>query len=113
MFCSIYSLLLWDIITSKYKERTGDDPLGHVVSLNVHRRHLDESQRAMVGAKIAQFEVGQNQYTAGSANLPTQLTAAEQLNVSERSIRTAKNIQKEGAPELIEAVDKGDVCTKH
>lgn len=40
-------------------EYHGEDPLGWVVSLNLHRRHLDESQRAIVAAKIANLGDGQ------------------------------------------------------
>jgi hypothetical protein len=41
-----------------YKEYKGVDPLGYVVSLNLKRRHLDESQRGMVAAKIATLPDG-------------------------------------------------------
>jgi N6-adenosine-specific RNA methylase IME4 len=79
-----------------------------VISLNLHRRHLNESQRAMVAKKIASLPVGANQY--GSANLPTQAEAAEMLNVSERSIRHAGKVQDSGVPELAEAVESGRVA---
>lgn len=96
------------------------DPLGYVISHNLHRRHLTESQRASVAAKLANMRIGDNQHSGGGANLPdllgeskpapvTVAQAAELLNVSERSVKTARKVQEHGAPELIAAVDEGKV----
>src|SRR6266436_1010415 len=41
------------------------DPIGFVLSANLHRRHLNEGQRAMVAAKLTSLEVGRNQHTKG------------------------------------------------
>lgn len=89
-------------------EYHGEDPLGWVVSLNLHRRHLDESQRAMVAAKIATLPKGANQHTA-PANLPTQPEAAALLNVSERTVRSARRVLDRGSGELVSAVESGRV----
>lgn len=89
-------------------EYDGDDPLAWVISLNLHRRHLDESQRAMVAAKIATLPKGANQHTA-PANLPTQPEAAALLNVSERTVRSARRVLDRGSGELVSAVESGRV----
>ena len=55
-------------------EPSTKDPTAAVVSLNLKRRYLDESQRAMIAAKLATLRRGDNQHTAiagtspGSAN---------------------------------------------
>lgn len=93
-------------------EYVGDDPLGFVISLNLKRRHLSESQRGMVAAKLAKLPHGGDRKSEQPANLPlgpTQAQAAELLNVSERTLRTAKVVQEEGAPELVAAVETGKV----
>lgn len=92
-----------------FDDYKGDDALQYVISLNLHRRHLNESQRAIVAARLANLELGSNQY-GGSANLPTQnisqAQASSMLNVSERSIRTAKEIIRNN-PEKVSAIEQG------
>jgi N6-adenosine-specific RNA methylase IME4/ParB-like chromosome segregation protein Spo0J len=86
-------------------EYEGEDPLGFVISLNLHRRHLNESQRSMVAAKLAKMPIGANQHSEG---LPIGRASAL-LNVGERSIARAKEVQEDGAPELVAAVEAGTV----
>ena len=91
-----------------YTEFTGADPLSFVLSKNLHRRHLSESQRAIAAAMIVDWERGINQATAGSANLPTR-RAAEKLSVSERAVTAARRVREHGSPELIDAIRAGKV----
>lgn len=88
------------------------DPLAFVISKNLKRRHLDESQRAMVAARLANMRQGERtdiKAAAPSANLPKvdQPTAAKTLSISERALRSARKVQEHGAPELVRAVDRG------
>ena len=105
-------------IEPSFTEYTGSEPLQHIVSLNLHRRHLSESQRAAVAAKIAnmersdtQFKSAETEEIGGSANLPnrkvSQSEAAKLLNVSERSVRSIKRIMRE-APEKVKEIEKGE-----
>lgn len=91
----------------------GDDPLGFVLSHNLHRRHLSNSQRAMIGAKIVDWERGMNQSTVGSADLQTRPVsageAARRLSISERAVMAAKRIRDHGAAELVAAITSGRV----
>jgi N6-adenosine-specific RNA methylase IME4 len=84
---------------------TGTDPLGYVISLNLKRRHLDESQRAMVAARLATLKLGANQHSEG---LPIG-RASELLHVGERTVARAREVQEHGAPELVQAVERGTV----
>jgi ParB-like chromosome segregation protein Spo0J len=85
----------------------GDDPVAYVISLNLHRRHLSESQRAVVATRLATLRIGDNQHAQVCA--PSQERAAELLNVSRRSVQSARQVVDCGAPELIGAVERGAV----
>jgi hypothetical protein len=87
----------------------GDDPLGFVVSMNLHWRHLTESQRSMVAATLANMRQGARTDMQPPAHVPEVSTAkaAETLNISERLVRHAKKVQAEARPEVIQAVETG------
>jgi len=52
-----------------FNEYEGNDPVGHVISLNCHRRHLTEGQRAAIAAELAKFKFGENQHTKEGASI--------------------------------------------
>ena len=85
------------------------DPVAFVVSLNLHRRHMNESQRAMVGARIATLTDGRPGKTA-SIEAVSQPEAADMLNVSRSGIQRARTVLEHGTPELAAAVDRGEVA---
>lgn len=80
-----------------------------VISLNLRRRHLSESQRAMVAARLANMRQGERTDLQPSAILPkvSQSDAATQLQVSERLVRSGVRVINNGTPELTCAVDIG------
>ncbi len=98
-------------VTAPTVEFDGDDAMAFVISLNLHRRHLNESQRAMVASKVASNSHGGDRRSDQAANLPveTQAKVAELLNVGERSVRHAVHVRSAGAPELVEAVEQGRI----
>jgi phage N-6-adenine-methyltransferase len=98
-------------IEPTFVEFAGADPIAFIIGANLHRRHLSESQRAMIAARMANMRQGARTDLQPSADLPkvvSQPEAAEMLNVSERSVRDAKLIERE-APELAERVMAGEV----
>jgi hypothetical protein len=105
-------------VKPQYREYTGDNPLNFVISLNLKRRHLNESQRAVIAAKLANMtrggiRPGQNTKTSQTANLQfegeiNQSTAAELLNVSPRLVAAVKAVERE-APELVEKIERGEM----
>lgn len=80
-----------------------------VVSMNLHRRHLNESQRAMIAAKIANMPSGART-DLGSIDLRSQPQAAQELNISTPSVKRAKRVIDNGVPELRTAVEQGHVA---
>jgi hypothetical protein len=120
-------------VTPRFREYAGEcgSPLAFVVTRNLHRRHLNESQRALVAARLKPLfaEEARQRQQAGlkqgdqfpvSANLQKREKpegkiwsadkAAERLQVSARSVAAADKVKKQGVPELVEAVAAGRVA---
>jgi hypothetical protein len=89
---------------------TGDDPLGFVLSMNLQRRHLDESQRGMVAARLATMRQGERTDLVEISTKLSQEQAAALLHVSRETVVAANKVLQDGAAELAQAVDTGKLA---
>ncbi len=99
-------------VEPRFTEWQGEGLLPELaLSLNLHRRHLNESQRAMVAARLAKLWTAQG--LDSSANLRskpmgrTDQKAGRQVNISPRLVTYAAKVLDQGCPELIAAVESG------
>jgi ParB-like chromosome segregation protein Spo0J len=87
----------------------GEDALKFVLAANLHRRHLNESQRSMIAAKLATLRDGVRQDRQGaSIDAPTQSQAAEMLSVSRPSVQRARQVLEHAGPTDIVAITNGN-----
>jgi hypothetical protein len=106
-------------IEVRAKEYDGTDPLGYVVSLNVHRRHLEPQQRAVIAltveaeyAKLAKTRQGRRtDRTSSSGDEKVQPVHASKLaaaatGVSPSTVDRVKVIRRD-APDLIDKLLAG------
>ena len=90
----------------------GEDALGYVIALNLSRRHLDDSQRALIAGRLSNLKRGSNQ-SASKTLVPngtpalTAQEAGDRMNVPKRSVDRARKVLKTGSAELVEAVEHG------
>lgn len=107
-------------IEPKYRDYLGDEPASFVLSLNAHRRHLTQSQKAasLVEALPLLEEEARKRMLSGKKIDPSEIIhegskgrsdnkAGELLKVSGRYVSEAKAIQK-SAPELFEKIKSGE-----
>jgi ParB-like chromosome segregation protein Spo0J len=99
---------LTDASFRQFDPKTQGDPLKFVISANLHRRHLTESQRAMIAGQIVTTKLGSNQYKGEDGKIDT-AKAAVLLNVSESSVKRAKKVYEKAAPEVVDALHKGEL----
>lgn len=92
----------------KVTDFVGSDPVKWVISENIHRRHLTESQRAMVAARLAKLPKGRPEGNA-SIEAVSQPQAADMLNVGRASVQRAAEVQRDAAPEVQRLVESGNL----
>lgn len=70
-----------------------------VISHNLHRRHLTESQRGMVASKLATMRQGRHpeKTPIGVFSKKDLATAAAQLQVGTTTVDRARRVEKQGA----------------
>jgi N6-adenosine-specific RNA methylase IME4 len=97
-------------VEPRFTSYVGTDPVRFVLATNVHRRHLNESQRAMIAAKLANNKVGRPQSVSENTAIAaiSQASAAEMLNVSRDSISRARQVLERGEPEEVRAIVEGN-----
>lgn len=106
-------------VEPRIEEYTGDDPLGLIASLNDHRRHDTENERALVGARMANLKKGgAGGSTVSDSSMETSQPAitieraAELSGSTPASIKRAKPIVQSGIQELQDMVDGGEVSIR-
>ena len=73
-------------------------------------RHLNESQRGMVAAKLETLKQGRPNKDANLHDLQVSRSdAADMFNVSPRTVAAASKVQSEAPAEVIHAVEAGTV----
>jgi hypothetical protein len=104
--------------------------LAFVVAKNLHRRHLTESQRALLAARLMplfeeearqrqraalkqgrEFPVAENSLRREKhpESGRSDAKAAEWMKVSDFSVRAANRVQKQGVPQLLDALAAGKI----
>jgi N6-adenosine-specific RNA methylase IME4 len=100
----------------RFNREVDGDPLSWVLSKNLKRRHLNESQRAVVAAKLANMAVGRpRSFEPAPEHIPqicgiSARAAAAMLNVGARSVESARTMLKDGTPDLQHAVEQGRIA---
>lgn len=96
-----------DVAEYQGTEDAVDDVVSRwIVSINLHRRHLNESQRGLIAGKMATARAGGQAVSGAAVSIDT---AAKRLNVGRATAAKGKKVAKAGDPDLERAVADGDL----
>lgn len=96
-------------------EWDGDEEslIRHIISTNLHRRHLSPTDRALLAASYANLPRGTNRHSvldpSRDGSSLRQQDAAALFGVSDASITRAKRVAAKGSQELVAALRGGDI----
>lgn len=100
-------------LRAEHFDGSEDEARALVVSLNLRRRHLTSSQRALAAAALSTRQrggaAGLPSQSVGLPVAPTQAEAARMAGVSERTVRDGVKIMTSGDAAMIDAVAAGDL----
>lgn len=83
-----------------FKEYEGKDPVGFVISQNDKRRHLNESQRALIAAKLSGLNSGHCSIS--------QREAAKKMSVSRDSVNKATKVISDATKKTVKEIELGE-----
>ena len=81
------------------------EAVAYIIWLNLHRRHLDASQRAMIAARLATMRQGERTDLAPNGAI-SQTDATKLLGVGRRTVQRAATVLDQGIDELVAAPSK-------
>ncbi len=88
------------------------DPIGYVLSTNLHRRHLNEGQLGLIAEKVANLRHGTNRHeekvdvvmtTSTKPSSTTVSTAAAEVGVSRDTVQRARKLRATAVPDIVAA----------
>lgn len=85
------------------------DPLKYVASMNLHRRHLNETQRAAIADEMSRASERGRPAEEKENGKPTMQEAAQVMNVPVSAVKRARAVRKKGSEELKKKVKEGKV----
>ena len=103
----------WKVCTElglviNYDQYRGNNPLSFVISKNLHRRHLNETQRAVVASRIANMRQGERTDLVPIDIKLSMGGASKLLNIGRNTVARVKEVERK-APELIPQMERGEM----
>jgi hypothetical protein len=95
-------------IEPEYVPFEGTEPMSFVISHNLCRRHLSESQRAMVAAAVIELRRQEQETRATAVTKQTVAAVAKEFNVSKRLVHYADKVLQDGTEQDVADIMSGN-----